>query len=119
MVVIIPKRTQTGWFIIGRYYTIGGEGGQEAVFTAGFTAYHSTLAGSPLLRELREESPSAILIELTRLPAHGREVGAALRAARATRFIPLVFVGGEAEKVARVLGLSSRQSRDLLNGWVE
>jgi hypothetical protein len=42
------------------------------------------------------------VIDLTRLPSHGREVGAALRAAKATRFIPLVFVGGEAEKVARV-----------------
>ena len=51
------------------------------------------------------------MIDLTRLPAHGREVGAALRDTKATRFILLVFVGGEAEKVARVLGLSSRQSR--------
>jgi len=72
---------------------------------AGFAAFHTSLAGPPLLRQLRAESPAAILIDLTRLPSHGREVGAALRAAKATRFIPLVFVGGESEKVARVQAL--------------
>jgi CheY-like chemotaxis protein len=74
----------------------------ERLRAAGFAAYHSALAGPPLLRQLRENPPAAIVIDLTRLPSHGREVGAALRATKATRFIPLVFVDGEAEKVARV-----------------
>jgi len=69
---------------------------------AGFEAYHSSLAGPPLFRLLRENPPAAVVIDLARLPSHGREVGAALRAAKATRYIPLVYVGGEAEKVARV-----------------
>jgi CheY-like chemotaxis protein len=77
----------------------------ERLRAAGFDAYHSTLAGPPLLRQLRENPPAAIVIDLTRLPSHGREVGAALRATKATRFIPLVFVAGEAEKVARVRAL--------------
>jgi hypothetical protein len=77
----------------------------ERLRAAGFTAYHSTLAGPPLFKALREAPPDAILIDLTRLPSHGREVGAALRAAKATRYIPLVFVGGEDEKVARVRDL--------------
>jgi hypothetical protein len=72
---------------------------------AGFEAYHSTLAGPPLFRLLRENLPAAIVIDLARLPSHGREVGAALRATKATRYIPLVYVGGEAEKVARVRSL--------------
>ena len=74
----------------------------ERLRAAGFEAYHSTLAGPPLFQQLRENPPSAIVIDLARLPSHGREVGAALRAAKATRFIPLVFVGGETEKTARV-----------------
>jgi hypothetical protein len=74
----------------------------ERLRAAGFEAYPSTLAGPPLLRQLRLDPPDAIVIDLTRLPSHGREVGAALRAAKATRFIPLIFVGGEPEKVARV-----------------
>jgi CheY-like chemotaxis protein len=77
----------------------------ERLRAAGFAAYNSTLAGPPLLHQLRENPPAAIVIDLTRLPSHGREVGAALRAAKATRFIPLIYVGGEAEKVARVRAL--------------
>jgi CheY-like chemotaxis protein len=77
----------------------------ERLRAAGFSAYTSTLAGPPLLRQLRDNPPAAIVIDLTRLPSHGREVGAALRATKATRYIPLVFVGGEDEKVARVRAL--------------
>jgi CheY-like chemotaxis protein len=74
----------------------------ERLRAVGFEAYHSTLAGPQLLRQLRADPPAAIVIDLTRLPSHGREVGAALRATKATRYIPLIFVGGEPEKVARV-----------------
>jgi len=48
------------------------------------------------------EGFDALVIDLTRLPSHGRDVGVAVRIARATRAIPLVFVGGAPEKVARV-----------------
>lgn len=54
------------------------------------------------LRRLKADPPSAVVIDLTRLPSHGRDVGVALRAAKATRHVPLVFVEGEPEKVARV-----------------
>lgn len=74
----------------------------ERLHAAGFDAYHSMLAGPPLFLQLREKAPTAIVVDLARLPSHGREVGAALRAAKATRYIPLVYVGGEAEKVARI-----------------
>ena len=77
----------------------------ERLRAAGFTAYHSTLAGPPLSKLLREAPPDAIVIDLARLPSHGREVGAALRATKATRSIPLVFVGGEPEKVKRIQDL--------------
>ena len=53
-------------------------------------------------RALRESPPAAFVIDLSRLPAHGRDVGAALRGFKATRHVPIVFVEGEPEKVARV-----------------
>lgn len=54
------------------------------------------------LRALRADPPDAVVIDLSRLPSHGRDLGAALRQTRATRRIPLVFVGGAPAKVARV-----------------
>src|SRR5580692_6724545 len=54
------------------------------------------------LREMRESPPSVVVIDLSRLPMQGRDVGLALRHYKPTRSVPLIFVAGEREKVARV-----------------
>jgi hypothetical protein len=58
--------------------------------------------GGALLRELKEDPPRALIIDLTRSPAHGRDLAVALRIHKATRHVPLVFAGGVPEKVDRV-----------------
>lgn len=68
---------------------------------AGFdVAFSPVDAGT--LRELRKNPPDAIVIELTRLPMQGRDLALVFRHHRSTRQVPLVFVAGEAEKVARI-----------------
>src|SRR5712692_3899105 len=52
--------------------------------------------------QFRASQPSAVLIDLDRLPSHGREVAVALRSSKSTRHIPIVFAGGLEEKVARI-----------------
>lgn len=54
------------------------------------------------LRVLRERPPEAIIIDLTRMPSHGREIGVALRASKKTRHVPLIFASGLADKVDRI-----------------
>jgi CheY-like chemotaxis protein len=54
------------------------------------------------LRRLREDPPSAVVIDLGRLPSHGRDVALGLRKYKPTRCVPLVFVEGAPEKVAGV-----------------
>jgi len=56
----------------------------------------------PNLRPIRENPPDAVVIDLSRLPSHGREVAAMLRQYKATRHVPLVLAGGLAEKVALI-----------------
>ncbi len=68
---------------------------------AGYEADHAPL-GPVTLRQIRENPPVAILIDLSRLPSHGRDVAITLRQTKGTRQVPLVFVDGEPEKVARV-----------------
>jgi CheY-like chemotaxis protein len=58
-----------------------------------------------LMREWREAPPDAFVIDLTRLPSHGREIAVALRQSRATRHVPVIFCEGAEEKVAAIRAL--------------
>ncbi|MFN7921479.1 MAG: hypothetical protein U0Q16_15360 [Bryobacteraceae bacterium] len=60
------------------------------------------ISGKEVIRTIREDPPDVVVISLDRLPSHGREVAAALRMTKATRHVPIVFAGGEPEKVAKV-----------------
>ncbi|HEY47686.1 MAG TPA: hypothetical protein G4O14_13010 [Anaerolineae bacterium] len=54
------------------------------------------------LRNLRETPPNAFIIDLSRLPSQGRDLGISLRKYKTTRHVPLLFVGGETKKVGRI-----------------
>jgi len=53
-------------------------------------------------KSIKENLPDVIVVDLSRLPSHGRETAEYLAQAKATRLIPIVFVGSEPDKVARV-----------------
>jgi hypothetical protein len=74
----------------------------ERLQRGGFHVLHHAGSQSPSVRELRDSGAAAVVIDLSRLPSHGKYVGAWVRGSKSTRGIPLVFVGGEAEKVARI-----------------
>ena len=71
---------------------------------AGYEVTPAVFAGSESRRSFRKDLPAAVVIDLSRQPSHGLAVALALRKLKATRGIPLVFVGGAEEKVARVKG---------------
>jgi hypothetical protein len=54
-----------------------------------------------MARRIKASPPDAVVIDLSRVPSHGREVALSVRSAKATRHIPLVFVDGEPEKVEK------------------
>ena len=55
--------------------------------------------GQATLRAIRASQPDAVVIDLSRLPSHGRALAVAMRQSKTTRSIPIVFVGGAPEKV--------------------
>jgi CheY-like chemotaxis protein len=57
------------------------------------------------MREWRAAPPDAFIIDLARLPSHGREIAIALRQSKATRAVPIVFCEGDEEKVAKTRAL--------------
>lgn len=63
---------------------------------------YAALDGPGQMRVLAEGKADVIVIDLSRLPSHGRETGMSLRRQKSTRLIPLVFADGEPETVARV-----------------
>lgn len=65
---------------------------------AGYVVNHRTLDASWQVA-LRRNPPAAVVIDLSRIPSMGRDVGIALRSSRSTRGVPIVFVGGDAEKL--------------------
>ena len=54
------------------------------------------------LRDCIKNPPAAFVIDLSRLPSHGRDVAMSLRGHKTTRHTPLVFVEGEKDKVDRI-----------------
>jgi hypothetical protein len=68
---------------------------------AGFEAECLAPQGAAGLRTFRERPPDAFVIDLERLPSHGRAVGIELRRQKGTRAVPLVFAGGDPDKIAR------------------
>jgi hypothetical protein len=69
---------------------------------AGFDAAWEPFQGPPTLRRLRADPPDAVVVDLQHLPSQGRDVAFLLRRSKATRELPLVFAGGDPEKVARI-----------------
>jgi hypothetical protein len=69
----------------------------EACRAAGFEA---ECGNTP--RVLRARVPDAVVIDLNRLPSHGREVGVWMREAKKTRHVPIVYVDGDPDKVERI-----------------
>jgi CheY-like chemotaxis protein len=68
----------------------------------GYEVESDAFDGPEALRRLRDNPPAAVLIDLTRIPSQGRDVGLALRSYKATRSVPLVFVGGDDQKLERI-----------------
>jgi hypothetical protein len=58
--------------------------------------------GGDSLQELLTRPPASFVIDLGRSPSQGRDLAIWLRGRKATRFVPIVFVGGDPERVAGV-----------------
>ena len=61
---------------------------------------HAQAADMESFRRVKDHPPDLVVIDLARLPSHGRAVGAWLRQTKATRRVPLVFMAGDPEKTA-------------------
>ncbi len=84
---------------------------------AGFDAHADHKTGPGFGSRLRSTEPQAIVIDLSRLPSHGREVALYLRRTKSLRLLPLILVSGEPKKVALIQQLIS--GAVFVSGWAE
>ncbi len=54
------------------------------------------------MRKLAENPPDAVVIDLSRLPSHGREAAMELRNRKSLRQTPIIFADGVDEKIERI-----------------
>jgi CheY-like chemotaxis protein len=54
------------------------------------------------IRALADRLPAAVVIDLSSHPSRGRDMALAIRQRKATRRVPLLFVEGDRDKVARI-----------------
>jgi len=59
-------------------------------------------AGKETLERVKSQAPEVVVIDLRRLPSHGRDVAIWLRQQKATRFSALVFIEGDSLKTAKI-----------------
>lgn len=69
--------------------------------SAGYDVSHEAF-GPASFQEMRKNPPDAVIIDLSRIPSQGRDVGLGIRKYKDTRCVPLVFVEGNPDKVRRI-----------------
>ena len=73
--------------------------------------------GSRGCRNCRAFGPDVVVLDLAVKPSHSREVGRAFRQSKATRDLPLVFVDGTGDDIAKarekMVGAIFTNSKDL------
>ena len=72
---------------------------QTLLRRAGYNARVHLPENATGLRPLRENPPRVFLIDLSRLPAQGRELAINFRRSKKTSLVPIVFVDGDPKKV--------------------
>jgi hypothetical protein len=74
----------------------------EALHGAGHVVDYQEKLDPKGFRAIRQSPPDAFVIDLSRLPSHGREVATFLRGQKTTRAVPIVFIDGAPEKVEAI-----------------
>ncbi len=74
----------------------------DSLRAAGYEVEYEEQFRPGLMKLWRESPPDAFVIDLSRLPSHGREIAIALRQSPATRAVPIVFCDGADEKIDRI-----------------
>jgi CheY-like chemotaxis protein len=75
---------------------------RETLQAAGHIVDYTEKLSSAGFSAIRKSPPDAFVIDLSRMPSHGREIATFLRGQKPTREIPILFVDGVSERVEKI-----------------
>jgi response regulator RpfG family c-di-GMP phosphodiesterase len=78
----------------------------QTLHSAGYTVDYASFTPQTL-KELKNNPPDTMVIDLSRLPSQGRDIAINIRHTKATRDIPIVFVEGDPQKLDQIRNLIS------------
>ena len=84
------------------WHDVEGQECQARLEEAGYKVDFEFLKDQASMRKIGAGRPEAIVIDLSRMPAQGRDLAIWLRQQTSTRHVPLVFLDGASEKVAKI-----------------
>jgi hypothetical protein len=79
-----------------------------------FDVEYKLPGGADAIRRIVNDPVSLFIIDLSRLPSQGRDLGILLRKNKSTRYIPIIFVDGEPQKIKPIKELLPDA---LFTGW--
>jgi len=68
----------------------------------GYAVDYQPFQGRETMQQLKVDLPAAVIIDLSRLPSQGRDVALGLRHFKPTRLLPIIFVGGDPQKLPAI-----------------
>lgn len=74
----------------------------KAIRGWGHSVAYESADGAAACKKIKRVGYDVVVVDLRRLPSHGRRVGEFLGESKATRDVPTVYVDGEPDKVATV-----------------
>jgi len=78
----------------------------EPLRSAGMEVTLESQDGGRAAKAINSNRPDAVIISLARLPSHGRAVAEHLLSRSATRDLPILFVGGSPDAIAKAQQLA-------------
>ena len=88
----------------------------ERLAAEGYEVDQRPVTGPDDLKDLGRELPGAVVIDLDRAPARGRDIALALRHQKATRLVPIVLVARDRDALARIRALPADAARTTHRG---
>lgn len=74
----------------------------QLITSLGYETDFESIRDPQTFKRIKTNPPDFFVIDLSRIPSHGKEIAVGLRQLKSTRNVPVIFTEGEPEKVEKI-----------------